>query len=190
METPGWVFWKPGDRAETGCDEQTLGLDSLHALSGSQRLQKRGWQGRTKLKVGSAWHQNSASSFHDLELDGSGSGLRIAMAGKHPLSMSTHSQDQASLSYEEPSIVTILIQSSFLLLLNLLNWAIDKVLYCGLIGQILVGVAWGTPGGHILSIDAEHTVVQLGYLGLILLVFEGSPACPYPCISAICVLSR
>lgn len=67
----------------------------------------------------------------------------------------------------------ILIHSSFLLLLNLLNWAIDTVLYCGLIGQILVGIAWGTPAGQLLSVEAEEVVVQLGYLGLILIVYEG-----------------
>jgi hypothetical protein len=80
---------------------------------------------------------------------------------------------EAALAYQEPSVVVILIQSSFLLLLNVLNWALDALLYCGLIGQILVGIAWGTPGAQILSLDAEHVVVQLGYLGLILLVFEG-----------------
>jgi hypothetical protein len=79
----------------------------------------------------------------------------------------------AALSYHEPGIVTILIQSSFLLLLNALNYVLDRVVYCGLIGQILVGIAWGTPGAKWIGIESEQVVVQLGYLGLILLVYEG-----------------
>jgi len=80
---------------------------------------------------------------------------------------------QAALPYHEPSITAILIYTSFLLLLNVINWAIDDVLHCGLVGQILVGVAWGTPGGRLLPREAEEVIVQLGYLGLILIVYEG-----------------
>ncbi|ETS02610.1 Sodium/hydrogen exchanger [Trichoderma reesei RUT C-30] len=79
----------------------------------------------------------------------------------------------ASLPYHEPGIVTILIQTSFLLLLNIANFVLDHSLYCGLLGQIFVGVAWGTPGSEWLSTEAEQVVVQLGYLGLLLLVYEG-----------------
>ncbi|KKP07770.1 hypothetical protein THAR02_00158 [Trichoderma harzianum] len=79
----------------------------------------------------------------------------------------------ASLPYHEPGIVTILIQTSFLLLLNVANFVLDHSVYCGLLGQIFVGVAWGTPGAKWLSEEAEQVVVQLGYLGLLLLVYEG-----------------
>ena len=51
----------------------------------------------------------------------------------------------ASLAYEEPDVVTILILASFLLLLNAVNWVLDRIVYCGLIGQILIGIAYGTP---------------------------------------------
>lgn len=77
------------------------------------------------------------------------------------------------LPYHEPGIVTILIQSSFLLVLNILNSIFDSLIYCGLLAQVFVGVAWGTPGGKILGTEFENVVVQLGYLGLILLVYEG-----------------
>jgi len=83
------------------------------------------------------------------------------------------SETASSLPYHEPGIVTILIQTSFLLLLNIINAALDRVLYCGLLGQVLVGIAWGTPGAKWLSMSTEETIVQLGYLGLILLVYEG-----------------
>jgi Kef-type K+ transport system membrane component KefB len=83
------------------------------------------------------------------------------------------SADAPSLPYHEPGIEIILIQTSFLLLLNVVNAALDRFLYCGLLGQVLVGIAWGTPGAKWLSTNMEETIVQLGYLGLILLVFEG-----------------
>ena len=79
-----------------------------------------------------------------------------------------------SLPYHEPGIATILIQSSFLLLLNLVNAVLDRLVYCGLLGQVFVGIAWGTPGAKWLSIEAEEVIVQLGYLGLMLLVYEGN----------------
>ncbi|KAG6277371.1 hypothetical protein E4U48_001090 [Claviceps purpurea] len=78
-----------------------------------------------------------------------------------------------SLAYHEPGIFTIMIQSSLLILLNVINFVLDKFLYCGLIGQILLGVAWGTPGLRWLESSVETTIVQLGYLGLLLLVYEG-----------------
>jgi Kef-type K+ transport system membrane component KefB len=83
----------------------------------------------------------------------------------------------AALLYREPDIVSILVLSSFLLLLNAVNYILDRIAYCGLIGQILVGVAWGTPGGRLLEQGTEQVVVQLGYLGLILLVYEGKAYC-------------
>ncbi|KAI5248815.1 Sodium/hydrogen exchanger [Aureobasidium subglaciale] len=79
----------------------------------------------------------------------------------------------AALPYHEPGIVTILIQASFLLVLNGINWVLDNAIYCGLVGQILIGVAWGTPGANWLSEEVQDTVMQLGYLGLILIVYEG-----------------
>lgn len=79
----------------------------------------------------------------------------------------------SSLPYHEPPIATLLTQSSFLILLNVINHVLDSVMYAGLVGQILIGIAWGTPGGKLLETHAEEIIVQLGYIGLILLVFEG-----------------
>lgn len=83
------------------------------------------------------------------------------------------SQGTASLPYHEPGIVTILVLTSFLLLLNVINAALDRLLYCGLLGQVLVGIVWGAPGAKWLTASVQETIVQLGYLGLILLVYEG-----------------
>lgn len=95
----------------------------------------------------------------------------------------------SSLPYHEPSIETILKQSSFLLLLNAANHVLDATIYAGLVGQILVGIAWGTPGGKILTPDAQEVIVQLGYLGLILLVFEGGLSTSFSSLRANFVLS-
>ena len=87
--------------------------------------------------------------------------------------MPTETGAASSLPFEEPSIVTILVQTSFLLLINVINAVVDRLLYCGLLGQILIGIAWGTPGAKLLPHEVEEVIVQLGYLGLILLVYEG-----------------
>lgn len=79
----------------------------------------------------------------------------------------------AALPYQEPTIETILILSSFLFLLNVINNVLDRLIYCGLIGQVLIGVAFGTPGAKWLHNGTEQIIVDLGYLGLILLIYEG-----------------
>ncbi|QKX55255.1 uncharacterized protein TRUGW13939_02347 [Talaromyces rugulosus] len=80
---------------------------------------------------------------------------------------------QAALAYEEPSIAIILNLAGLLLALNLLNSFLDKFLYCGLIGQLFIGILWGTPGAQWLDRETETVIQQLGYLGLIMLVYEG-----------------
>ncbi|KFZ13835.1 hypothetical protein V501_03501 [Pseudogymnoascus sp. VKM F-4519 (FW-2642)] len=84
------------------------------------------------------------------------------------------------LPYHEPGIVTILIQSSFILILNVVNTLFDKLIFCGLLGQVFIGVAWGTPGAKWLGQEVEDVIVQLGYLGLILLVYQGENPQPFP----------
>ncbi|KAI8940756.1 hypothetical protein NX059_002021 [Plenodomus lindquistii] len=99
------------------------------------------------------------------------------------------SQDAASLPYHEPGIVTILVLTSFLLLLNVINSVLDRILYCGLLGQVLIGIAWGTPGAKWLSANLEEAIVQLGYLGLILLVYEGGLHTSFQALKANLLLS-
>lgn len=82
-------------------------------------------------------------------------------------------QFETAFAYHEPTIYTILNQSGLLLTLNLVNACLDKLLYCGLIGQLFVGILWGTPGAKLLNRETETIIQQLGYLGLIMLVYEG-----------------
>jgi Kef-type K+ transport system membrane component KefB len=79
----------------------------------------------------------------------------------------------SAFAYHEPTISTILKQTGLLLVLNLVNTCLDKLLYCGLIGQLFIGILWGTPGAKWLDRDMETVIQQLGYLGLIMLVYEG-----------------
>jgi hypothetical protein len=83
-----------------------------------------------------------------------------------------------SLPYQEPDAITIVTQASFLLLLNIAGYVINHALYCGLLGQILLGIAFGAPGGNLLTENAQSIAVQFGYLGLILLVYEGGLSVP------------
>jgi len=69
----------------------------------------------------------------------------------------------------------ILSLTSLLLLLNGIRYILDRLLYCGLIGEVLIGIIWGLPVGGTawLTLGMQETIQALGYLGLIGLVFEG-----------------
>ncbi|KAF9878651.1 sodium/hydrogen exchanger family protein [Colletotrichum karsti] len=97
--------------------------------------------------------------------------------------------NEFSLAYHEPSITTIIILSGFLLLLNTVNYGLDKLVYCGLIGQVFLGIAWGTPGAKWLSEEMENSIMQLGYLGLILIVYEGGLSTSFKSLKANLLLS-
>jgi Kef-type K+ transport system membrane component KefB len=49
----------------------------------------------------------------------------------------------------------------------------DKVFRAGLIGQIIVGLIYGVPIADILAMEWQETFMALGYIGLILIIFEG-----------------
>lgn len=93
---------------------------------------------------------------------------------------------EAALAYHEPPIATILNLTGFLIVLNIVNVCLDKLLYCGLIGQLFAGILWGTPGAKWLNRETEIVIQQLGYLGLIMLVYEGKYSrqiCPKPSLT-------
>jgi len=79
------------------------------------------------------------------------------------------------LPYHEPRIATILSLTSFIVLLNVVRYILDRILYCGIIGEILIGIIWGAPVGGVswLSNGTQVAIQEYGYLGLIGLVFEG-----------------
>jgi len=96
----------------------------------------------------------------------------------------TISPTSASFPYEEPTISTLLILVSFLILLNSLNSLLNSTIYCGLIAQLLLGIAYGTPGAAWLSPSTETAISNLGYIGLILIVYEGGLSTSLPSLRA------
>lgn len=69
--------------------------------------------------------------------------------------------------------VEILVLLSFFFFLALAEWVSDRIFKAGLLGQIIVGVIYGVPVGNIMPIGWQETFVSLGYIGLILIIFEG-----------------
>ena len=78
-----------------------------------------------------------------------------------------------SITYEEPSAVTLLILHGFYFCLQFGRIIADYVLSAGLLGEIAVGIIFGGPLAGILPVEWEETWLVIGYLGLILIVFEG-----------------
>ncbi|KAJ2894291.1 hypothetical protein MKZ38_007748 [Zalerion maritima] len=72
-----------------------------------------------------------------------------------------------------PTVISLLILISFFFFLSFAEWFSDKIFRAGLIGQIIVGLIYGLPLGNIMPIDWQETFVSLGYIGLILIIFEG-----------------
>ncbi|KAK4938543.1 hypothetical protein LTR66_015085 [Elasticomyces elasticus] len=78
------------------------------------------------------------------------------------------------LPYHEPGIVEILILVSFFFFLSLARWVSATAIQAGIIGQIVVGIIYGVPLANILQHNWQETFVSLGYVGLILIIFEGN----------------
>ena len=79
-----------------------------------------------------------------------------------------------ALTYEEPSLVHLLILSSFIYLLNVVRAVSDYAAYAGIVAEIALGIVYGSPLASLLPASWESTFTALGYLGLILVVFEGA----------------
>ncbi|KAB8068820.1 Sodium/hydrogen exchanger [Aspergillus leporis] len=77
------------------------------------------------------------------------------------------------VAYHEPGIVEILTIVSFFFILSLAEWLSAKIIRAGIIGQITVGIVYGKPLADILETDWQKTFLSLGYVGLILIIFEG-----------------
>ncbi|SMR47173.1 unnamed protein product [Zymoseptoria tritici ST99CH_3D1] len=79
----------------------------------------------------------------------------------------------AFLQYHEPGIVSILILISFFTFLWVAGYISKRVIRAGIIGPIAVGIIYGEPLANILQHDWQETFLYLGYIGLILIIFEG-----------------
>lgn len=94
----------------------------------------------------------------------------------------------SSFAYHEPSTSATLILLSFLYLLNLAGWLLQTTIGAGLLGQIFIGIVFGTPLAGWLPATWEDAFVALGYAGLLILVFEGTvhftPPTPGPVLTS------
>ncbi|KAH8765440.1 Cation/H+ exchanger [Diaporthe sp. PMI_573] len=77
------------------------------------------------------------------------------------------------LQYHEADTISILVLLSFFFFLSSVGWVFNKAIRAGLIGQIIMGILYGAPAGNILDIEWQETFMALGYIGLILIIFEG-----------------
>ncbi|KAG2419943.1 hypothetical protein HFD88_004740 [Aspergillus terreus] len=93
------------------------------------------------------------------------------------------------LPYHEPGIVEILILISFFFILSLAEWASAKIIRAGIIGHIAVGIIYGKPLADILETDWQKTFLSLGYVGLILIIFEGGLSARIDLLKANLMLS-
>ncbi|KAI0676652.1 hypothetical protein C8Q78DRAFT_36750 [Trametes maxima] len=77
------------------------------------------------------------------------------------------------LPYHEPTLVNLLVCSSFLYLLNVIRVAADYLVHGGIVSEITLGIIYGSPLAGLLPLDWEATFTVFGYIALILVVFEG-----------------
>jgi len=75
-------------------------------------------------------------------------------------------------------VVDILIIVSFFFFLSLAEWVSAKIIRAGIIGQIAVGIIYGEPLANILKGPWQETFLAVGYIGLILIIFEGVQKLP------------
>ncbi|RSH90439.1 Hsp70 ATPase ssc1 [Saitozyma podzolica] len=95
----------------------------------------------------------------------------------------------SSFTYEEPSVSSLLILSSWLYLLNVFGYLAQRLLSAGLLGQILIGVIYGTPLARWLDESWEEAFVAIGYVGLLVVVFEGGMSSSISTLTALLPLS-
>jgi NhaP-type Na+/H+ or K+/H+ antiporter len=69
--------------------------------------------------------------------------------------------------------VDILILVSFFTFLWISEYVSANIIRAGIIGPIAVGIIYGEPLANILQHDWAETFLYLGYIGLILIIFEG-----------------
>ncbi|KAI0706919.1 Sodium/hydrogen exchanger [Cerioporus squamosus] len=100
-----------------------------------------------------------------------------------------------ALNYEEPSVIHLLVLASFLYLLKITGTASDYILHAGIVAEIAFGIIYGSPLTGLLPTSWESTFTALGYLGLVLVIFEGGLSTNLPILlsnlplSIVCALT-
>ncbi len=78
-----------------------------------------------------------------------------------------------ALPYTSPSLVTIMVLSSYLLLLSVFYHAFQRIFSAGILGPLVLGAIYARPLANILPQDVHSAILAIGYLGLILLIVQG-----------------
>ena len=76
------------------------------------------------------------------------------------------------IAYEAPALPILLTISSFIYLLNVAEHIFSSLISAGLIGSLSIGIIFGPDASNILPTYIQTSFIIIGYIGLILLVFE------------------
>lgn len=87
--------------------------------------------------------------------------------------VSQHHPLPSILPLTTSTVVSILIIISFFTLLWIFEYISFRVIRAGILGPIAAGIIYGKPLANILHIEWQETFITLGYIGLILIIFEG-----------------
>ncbi|KAJ7662167.1 Cation/H+ exchanger [Mycena polygramma] len=77
-----------------------------------------------------------------------------------------------AVAYITPEAPLILTLGSFLYLINVAETVFARLINAGLLGSLFIGVVFGSEASGILPETIQSTFVALGYIGLLLIVFE------------------
>ncbi|GAA5891857.1 hypothetical protein JCM8208_002914 [Rhodotorula glutinis] len=98
-----------------------------------------------------------------------------ALARRDAAASSVSTAPAGTLLYHEPGFVDLAIVLSFLYLAQVARNIANRLVGAGLLGEVAVGVVFG-PVAKILDIAWMQTFLVVGYIGLVLIVFEGGLA--------------
>ncbi|KAF7342118.1 putative Na(+)/H(+) antiporter GerT [Mycena venus] len=77
-----------------------------------------------------------------------------------------------AIAYTTPNIPLILTVGSFLYLINVAEAVFARFINAGLLGSLCVGILFGSEVSNILPEAFQSAFITLGYIGLLLIVFE------------------
>ncbi|KAF8178173.1 Cation/H+ exchanger [Mycena galopus ATCC 62051] len=91
---------------------------------------------------------------------------------KKTLSVSCLGVVMTAIVYTTPDIPLILTVGSFLYLINVAEAVFARFINAGLLGSLCVGILFGPEVSNILPEAIQSAFITIGYIGLLLIVFE------------------
>ncbi|KAJ7173063.1 Cation/H+ exchanger [Mycena crocata] len=77
-----------------------------------------------------------------------------------------------AIAYTTPEAPVILTISSYLYLINVAETVFARLINAGLLGSLCMGILYGSEVSDIVPEAIQSTFIALGYIGLLLIVFE------------------